>query len=225
MPLRIFFLFGLICGWSLLAFSQTQTNKPIKPLSGTQIAARVNPSVCAVTIDCGNKDGMIGSGFCVGPNLVVTNKHVLGCNGTGQIHFEGKDPLPIKAVWVDPKQDLAILKIDLPKGIPLPLAVGVKQARGEDIFVFGNPRGLENTISKGIVSATRDEFVQFDAAISPGSSGGPVVDRFGHVIGVTTFYFKDGQNLNFAISADKVRDLLNQIRSGRLGETALNRIP
>jgi tetratricopeptide (TPR) repeat protein len=82
-------------------------------------------------------------------------------------------------------------------------------SEGEDIFVIGNPLGLESTVSSGIVSAVRDipafgKILQITAPVSPGSSGSPVINSKGEVIGIATFIFTKGQNLNFAIPSDKI---------------------
>ena len=82
-------------------------------------------------------------------------------------------------------------------------------SEGEDIVVIGNPLGLESTVSAGIVSAVRDipafgKILQITAPVSPGSSGSPVVNIKGEVIGIATLVIKEGQNLNFAIPSDKI---------------------
>jgi hypothetical protein len=84
------------------------------------------------------------------------------------------------------------------------LATGTKAAVGDDVYVAGNPRGLEATVSKGIISAIRSEggLIQIDAAISPGSSGGPVVNTRAEVVGIAASSLAESQNLNFAVDAN-----------------------
>ena len=86
--------------------------------------------------------------------------------------------------------------------------------QGEEIFVIGNPSGLENTVTRGIVSAIREDLIQIDAAISPGSSGSPVSNMNGKVVGIATFKIVEGCELcNFAISADLIKKALNNINN------------
>jgi Trypsin-like peptidase domain len=85
---------------------------------------------------------------------------------------------------------------------------------GERVFAVGSPQGLQNTVSDGILSAIRDynsvRYLQITAPISPGSSGGPVLDSDGRMVGVATFQFDGGQNLNFAVASDYIKPLLDQ---------------
>jgi S1-C subfamily serine protease len=109
----------------------------------------------------------------------------------------------------DKNKDIAVLKID---GKDLPtVSIGDsdKIKVGEDIVVIGNPEGLNNTVSKGIVSSTDREFegmnyIQIDAPISEGSSGGPIFDGKGRVIAIATLILKSGQNLNFGVPINTI---------------------
>ena len=87
---------------------------------------------------------------------------------------------------------------------------------GETVYAVGNPRGLEGTFSQGIISSIRpvgsDKLIQITAPLSPGSSGGPVLNRKGEVIGVSVFTIRNGQNLNFAIPSNYVKPLLTKVR-------------
>lgn len=95
-------------------------------------------------------------------------------------------------------------------------------AVGERVIAIGSPQGLENSVSDGILSAIREvdsvRYLQITAPISPGSSGGPVLNSTGQMIGVATFQFKKGQNLNFAVAADHIKPLLDQHFQLSLGE-------
>lgn len=110
----------------------------------------------------------------------------------------------------DTEADIVKLVVNLPDADTtfLNLSVNVP-SEGEDIFVIGNPLGLESTVSTGIVSAVRDipafgKILQITAPISPGSSGSPVINSEGEVIGIATLVATEGQNLNFAIPSDKI---------------------
>jgi hypothetical protein len=117
-------------------------------------------------------------------------------------------------VAADASRDLVLLQVKGLTAPSLPIGESKNVAIGEEAFVIGNPQGLEGTISQGIVSGLRKvsnmEIIQITAPISPGSSGGPVLDRTGQVIGVAVATFKGGQNLNFAIPSDYLASLLVQ---------------
>jgi tetratricopeptide (TPR) repeat protein len=152
----------------------------------------------------------IGSAFLVAPDLLVTNAHVV--QGGRPFLKTGAVALPLSVERLDPAQDLAVLRSAAPlEAVPLRLASG-QPAVGSPVFVLGNPQGLERSISEGIISGVRVQgarrLMQLTAAISPGSSGGPVLLKDGTVAGVTVGYLEGGQNLNFAIPAATVRALL-----------------
>lgn len=180
------------------------------------IIKSIQPSVVAIyTFDKNENPLSQGSGFFINDKgFIVTNRHVLSGASTAKIKtFSGKlfpiinivsslknvDLLTISAMI--PKEDIKILPISkiLPKV-------------GDKILVIGNPLGLDSTVSDGIVAAIREvdkfgKIVQITAPISPGSSGSPVVNMNGEVIGVATLSVRDGQNLNFAIPVEKINEL------------------
>lgn len=152
----------------------------------------------------------IGSGFLIDGGRIVTNAHVVE---GGQPHLRtGVVALPLSIDRLDPDVDLAVLRADAPiEARPLRLAAAEPDI-GTTVFVLGNPRGLERTISEGLLSGRRRlegrELLQMTAAISPGSSGGPVVDAAGQVVGITVGSFTKGQSLNFAVPVSALRRLL-----------------
>ena len=158
-----------------------------------------------------------GSGFFVRQNLIVTNYHVIAGAARGIAKLVGTSTkYAIEGVTAtDQKNDLAILKVTA-YGIK-PLLLGDSNAIriGEAVYVAGNPKGLEGTFSDGIISSRRDksgkERLQMTAPISPGSSGGPVLNRKGEVIGVSVSIYRalDAQNLNFAIPSKYVKALFS----------------
>ncbi|MGB7203202.1 MAG: serine protease [Pyrinomonadaceae bacterium] len=137
-------------------------------------------------------------------NLVVSNLHVFKRAWTGKIKLTGSETTYLikRVVGIDIKHDLCVFEVEGLSAPPLMLADPDKLGIGDDIYVGGSPRGLENTFSKGIISGIRasEGFLQIDAAISSGSSGGPVVDTSGNVVGVATASLVSGQNLNFAVA-------------------------
>ena len=155
-----------------------------------------------------------GSGFVIRDDQIVTNYHVIDNMSIGGVRLVGKEDLyPIEATLaVEKNRDLAIIKV---VGIDVPaLSLGDSDAVqiGDKVYVAGNPQGLEGSFSDGIISAIRggsaDKFFQMTAPISQGSSGGPVVNARGEVIGVSFATHLEGQNLNFAIPVNYLKALM-----------------
>jgi serine protease Do len=133
--------------------------------------------------------------------------------------------LPARIVGADPIFDVAVLRVPAPKGSPLPVATLGDSDRlrvGEEVLAIGNPLGLDQTLTRGIVSATQrilpegpfsgeEPLIQTDASINPGNSGGPLLNRRGEVIGITTAIIADAQNIGFAIPIDLVKRLLPEL--------------
>jgi len=156
---------------------------------------------------------MTGSGFFVTDSTIVTNHHVI--EGATSISVERHDGQLINNVRLLRDQDgrdLALLGVP-PTGTPLRLRGGDGVEQGATIYALGHPEGLSFSFSSGIVSSRREvagtQVLQITAPVSHGSSGGPVIDATGRVVGVTTSQLREGQNLNFAVSVRYVRDLLN----------------
>ena len=157
-----------------------------------------------------------GSGFFVQEDLIATNFHVIegATKGTAKLvnkltHYSIEGVLA-----TDKDNDLALLKVSGHGTKPLPLGDSDDIKIGATVYVAGNPRGLEGTFSIGIISSRRDrdtkERLQMTAPISPGSSGGPVLNQKGEVVGISYMTIKGGQNLNFAIPSNYLKKLLTQ---------------
>lgn len=180
-----------------------------------ELVKRIKPSAVAIEV-FDSKDQTIarGSGFFVAPDRIITNRHVIERSTRVQVHLVDGRKFPVKGVLaVDGEADLALLQVDVPKelAVPLPIVRAVPQ-EGESIVVIGNPYGLEGSVSNGIVSAVREiagygKIIQITASISPGSSGSPVVNMGGQVIGIATLQAAEGQNLNFAVPAERISQL------------------
>lgn len=146
----------------------------------------------------------IGSGFFVSEDVVATNAHVILGAGSGSAKLVGQSQTfqVLGTLAFDAHADLALLKVS-GKAPSLGLSRGPAPVVGDHVYVIGNPLGLEGTFSEGIISGVRatgtDSLLQMTAPISPGSSGGPVMDAAGEVIGVAVATFKEGQNLNLAV--------------------------
>jgi hypothetical protein len=150
-----------------------------------------------------------GSGFFFKSGFVATNLHVLKRASQGYVKSlsDGVSYKISSVVGFDLKHDVCVLKLSETSGVPLPLSTDAV-AVGDDILVAGNPEGLEASFSKGIVSGIRSGsgLIQMDAAISPGSSGGPVVNQHGEVVGLAVSSLVEGQNLNFALPVRYLRE-------------------
>jgi len=153
----------------------------------------------------------LGSGFIIDPaGYVVTNNHVI--EGAQEITVRTEDRTQYKArvIGHDPKTDLALLKIDAPRPLPTAEWGDSDKARvGDRVLAIGNPFGLGGTVTAGIISARQrdinvgpyDDFIQTDAAINRGNSGGPMFDMDGKVIGINTAIFSpsgDSIRISFA---------------------------
>ncbi|MEK6300399.1 MAG: serine protease [Acidobacteriota bacterium] len=198
-------------------------------LAATEIARRTLPAV--VMIECANADeASQASGFLILPGIVVTNYHVIKNMEKGTIkvvdgRLKGSKKFRITAVLaVDERTDLALLGVLEAKraGISmLPLAQG-NAVIGETVYAFGNPEGLSGTMSPGIVSSALrvlngKPLLQITAPISHGSSGGPVVNSRGQVVGIAVGSVTEGQNLNFAVPASLITSLVTKWESGNSG--------
>jgi len=171
-----------------------------------EIAKKVSPSVVLLVMEDENGQPLaMGSGFVIEDGIVATNLHVIAGASRGYAKLaEQKEKFNISGtVAVDVARDIALLAVEDIKAPALSIGDSKQLAVGDEVYAVGNPRGLEGTFSAGIISSIRkvgeDSLLQITAPISPGSSGGPVVDNKGEVIGVAVATFKGGQNLNFAI--------------------------
>lgn len=180
-----------------------------------ELVKRIKPSAVAVeTFDGRGAALSRGSGFFIAADKVITNRHVIEKSNRVEIHLINGKKFPVKGVVaVDGEGDLAILQVDVPPGsaVPLPIERNAPQ-EGESIVVVGNPFGLEGSVSNGIVSAVRvipgyGKIIQITAPISPGSSGSPVVNMRGQVVGVATLQAAEGQSLNFAVPSERISQM------------------
>jgi len=183
-----------------------------------QIAQEAFPSVALLVMQDGRgQPTALGSGFVLRDGLVATNRHVIVGAASGYAKPVGTDAKYEIAgtVAVDDANDLAIVAVTGLKAPALPLADCGSVAVGDDAYAVGNPQGLEGTFSQGIVSAIRRAQgtvrLQITAPISPGSSGGPILDNMGKVIGIAVAYYSGGQNLNLAIPSSYLTSLTNTI--------------
>ena len=192
--------------------------RSIGELTAREIAKHAFRSVVAVIVK-GRVPGRnsLGSGFVTRGNLVVTNRHVIEDGVDACVKPIGKacDYHVVGVAGVDYDRDIAVLVIERTLGPGLPLGSSQRLGVGDTIYAVGNPEGLEGTFSSGILSASRvvgsRHLLQITAPISHGSSGGPILDSRGEVIGIAVSTLQAGQNLNFAVPIEDVRGILERL--------------
>src|SRR5947207_7843555 len=179
------------------------------------LVRRIKPSAVAIeTFDARGEKLSRGSGFFIDIDRVVTNRHVIEGAYRAEIHSSIGNVYPVKGVLaIDAEGDIALLKVEAPPNQVRPLSLDrTSPQEGESVVVIGNPFGLEGSVTNGIVSAVRDiptfgRIIQITAPISPGSSGSPVVNMQGQVIGIATLQITGGQSINFAIPSERISQL------------------
>ena len=164
----------------------------------------------------------IGSGFIMNrEGYILTNNHVVEGADKIQVRLANGRQIDGRVVGLDPKTDLALLKIDGEKDLkPLPLGDSDTLKVGSWVVAVGSPFGLEQTITAGIVSAKGrvigsgpyDNFIQTDASINPGNSGGPLVSLQGEAVGINTAIIASAQGIGFAIPINMAREIARQLQ-------------
>lgn len=191
-----------------------------------QLVEKLSPSVVSLQVVTEDGREFLGSGFFVGANgEIATNYHVVeGARRITAKTSTGVQLFGTGVLTVDEKTDLAVLKFGAKDMQPVALADPAKIRKGEPVLVIGSPRGFDQSVSNGIVSAVRTdgawEQIQTNAAISPGSSGSPVVNMAGEVVGVATFMRIDGQSLNFATSVKHLKGMVDGLKNLEVTEFA-----
>lgn len=186
------------------------------PLEITDIARNSSSVVLVSTFDRTGKAVGFGSGFVVrSGGAIATNYHVIDGAASAAVRFENGTIYNVEYVTAyDKKRDIAVLKIDAASLVPLKIGDSAKCVAGEKVVAIGNPLGLQNTVSDGIISSlnrTVDNqgYIQITAPISPGSSGGPLFNMAGEVVGINTAGFTQGQNLNLAIPINESKNMFD----------------
>ena len=173
----------------------------------------------------------LGSGFIISADgYILTNNHVVQDADEIKITLSDKKIYDASVVGRDEKTDLAVLKIDVDHKLPY-VALGDSSAMqvGDWVIAIGNPFGLARTVTAGIVSARGrvigsgpyDDFIQTDASINPGNSGGPLFNMQGEVVGINTAIVASGQGIGFAIPVNMAKDLLPQLKTGKVSRGRL----
>lgn len=190
------------------------TVKP-KVLDAQAAFKAVNPSVALVEmLDSNGQVTSSGSGYVSAKGEVVTNYHVVSgeVNQRARVRFaDGTLYETFKLKRFDPDLDLAILDLPLLTSIR-PLPVATAGSTGSVVYALGSPRGVNNTITQGILSNRQVyvegyPYLQFSASVTHGNSGGPLVDVYGQVIGIVTWGIADSQNMNYAVPVSQLKSL------------------
>ena len=162
-----------------------------------------------------------GSGFFVEPDRLLTNHHVISGSYSVNLLYSNGDKGSATVVSYSKEFDLAVLKVAKPRPDQAVIPVGSISglSTGQEVVTIGSPLGLlQNSVTRGIVSGLRKvdavTVIQTDAALNPGNSGGPLLDRQGNAIGINSFLLRGTQGLNFAVAIDHARPLLEGRQPG-----------
>jgi len=167
-----------------------------------------------------------GTGFIIDEQgYIVTNYHVVeNAKSAGIFTYEGTTH-SVKLIGYDQNLDIALLKIE-GDFEELRLENSNNVQIGEKVIAIGNPLGLQFSVSEGIISATQrpgpsgiDAYIQTDAALNPGNSGGPLINAEGRVIGINNFKVGGGESLGFALESNYIEDIVNEISEEKLNQT------
>lgn len=208
-------------------------NSPSSIYTSHEIAQKFSPSV--VYIEVSDSNGIpiaSGSGFVVDSNgKIATNYQLIkGAYSAKVKTYDGKIYDVSKVFTYDSKQDLALIKIDATGLQPAPMGDSDKIGTGDRIYTIGNPSGMDDTMSDGIISTKSKivdgaSYIQISALISSGTSGGVLVDEHAEVIGITTANVTNGQNLNLAIPINLLKPMLTQDINTTLAQLPRESVP
>lgn len=197
------------------------------PVTPEQVFSRASRSVVMVyAADTSHKIVGRGSGVVVARDLFVTNCHVIA---RGKIFLAGyrHERLPAHLMAYDADKDLCVLAVRGLDATPARIGDSGAVHVGQRVYAVGTPEGFELTLSEGLVSGLREaaggRYIQTTAPLSEGSSGGGLFDREGRLVGITSFIFSAGQNLNFAAPADWAVELAKKA-SGAASEASATQI-
>jgi S1-C subfamily serine protease len=202
-----------VCAFALLTASCAQA-VPQQGTSPAEIFRRVRSSVVVlVAVDAKGEQIVQGSGFIVGPNLIATNHHVLSdTSGAYAVFADGQTEEVTGVVADSEAKDLLVVAVNTGKRPALQLGDELNLREGDRILALGAPRGLELSLTDGIVSSFRtvDEqfLIQATAPIAPGSSGGPLFDMKGRVVGITTSALSHSPGIYFSVGVSDLKRLL-----------------
>ena len=204
-----------------------------------QLFERVSPAVVSIQAMKINKikpqrrfETIVGSGVIIERDgQILTNAHVVDGAASVLITLDNGTKVPARTIGVDPVLDVALLRVESQGPMPVARLGDSSSVKvGDEVVAIGNPIGLDQTMTRGIVSGLNrvlpgvsdEAMIQTDAPINPGNSGGPLVDRCGTVIGINTLISEDAQSIGFAVPINAARAVLRELRdSGRVARAWL----
>lgn len=197
------------CGRPLAGLALAVLPLTLSAKSASEVFALASPSVVVVrTVDERFTPRTQGSGVVLPGQTVATNCHVLA-QAAWIVVSDGGAPRPATVAYADDERDVCLLRVPGLTAPPARLGSTAALPIGAPVYAIGTPRGLELTLSEGIVSSFRgqggDRLIQTTAPISPGSSGGGLFDAEGQLVGLPTFLLKNSQQLNFAVPVEWVK--------------------
>ncbi|MEX2017619.1 MAG: trypsin-like peptidase domain-containing protein [Candidatus Pacearchaeota archaeon] len=212
-----------------ISFLETNLNEELSLLKasvGTDFSGIIDlvvPSVVTIRTDISQ-----GTGFIItSDGYIVTNYHVMeGAKAAGVYTYDGKQH-QVSPKGYNKDLDIALLKIE---GVydEIELEDSDNVQVGEKVIAIGNPLGLQFSVSEGIVSAIHREgpngleaYIQTDAALNPGNSGGPLINKQGKVVGINNFKISSGESLGFALESDYIKSTVNSISQQALNQTLI----
>ena len=230
--------FALFVGLVAPAFAQSKSGSECT-LSPAEIYKRKSDAVTSISVTSlspyrlqNRVQRSVGSGFVFDrKGHVLTNSHVVFGAAFVQVTLDDGSVFPAKLVGVDPIYDIAVIRIEGAgsRTLPvLPLGTSTNLRVGQGVVAIGNPLGLSQTLTAGVVSALdrvlaetplslSRRLIQTDTALNPGNSGGPLLNRCGEVVGINTSIIQGAQNVGFAIPIDLVKANLAQLmQRGRI---------
>ena len=217
---------NIIATQSTIEQSQEEINL-LKASAGEDFSGIIEdaiPAVVTIRTDIGQ-----GTGFIIDKSgYIVTNAHVLaGGRRLQAITFE-QELIDATLIGYDVDFDIALLKIP-GKYQAIELGDSDKIQIGEKVIAIGNPLGLQFSVSQGIISGIhreglngKDAYIQTDAALNPGNSGGPLIDKNGEVIGINNFKIGDSESLGFALESNYIEEVVNEISQEELNSTLIS---
>lgn len=160
-------------------------------------------------------DKGLGSGFAIDTNTIITNEHVIDGFSTVTVKLYNGKSCTGKVIKSDKNADLALVQVDETL-TPLKLVSEDNVSIGEEVYAIGAPEDIPYTMTKGIVSAKNRkvgnrEYIQLDASINSGNSGGPLVDASGQVVGINTMKLVSAEGIGFAIGTSRINDFINDV--------------
>jgi serine protease Do len=227
-PRALPFVLPLLLALPLAAAAQPCT----EPLA--QLFERVSPAVVSIQAMKINKikpqrrfETIVGSGVIIERDgQILTNAHVVDGAASLLVTLDNGSKVPARVVGLDTVLDVALIRVETPGPLPAArLGDSASVKVGDEVVAIGNPIGLDQTMTRGIVSGLNrvlpgvsdEAMIQTDAPINPGNSGGPLVDRCGQVIGINTLISEDAQSIGFAVPISAARNVLRELRdSGRV---------